>query len=87
VDLLLGAEGVLLGFLDAEGFVVGLIDVDVMTGGDETGGVDVVEVDVETPDVVVEVSLKERYQFVLSVSPRHSPTVTPFQPLALMTSK
>ena len=32
-------------------------------------------------------SLKERYQFVRSVSPRQSPTVTPFQPLALIRSK
>ncbi len=32
-------------------------------------------------------SLNDRYQFFRSVSPRHSPTVTPFHFLALMRSK
>jgi len=33
-----------------------------------------------TEDDVEDESLKERYQFVRLVSPRHSPTVTPFHP-------
>jgi hypothetical protein len=46
----------------------------------------------ETPAVEDKVAeavepLRVRYQFDLSVSPRHSPTVTPFQPLALIKSK
>ena len=52
-------------------------------------GLVVVVVPAEDVDVAVEEGEddKERYQFSLSVSPRHSAAVTPFHPLALIKSK
>jgi hypothetical protein len=47
---------------------------------------ELVDVEDAMREELVEV-LKERYQFERSVSPRQSPAVTPFQPLALMRSK
>lgn len=46
-----------------------------------------VEVDKGTTEEVEDDSLKERYQFDRSLSPRHSPTVTPFHPFRCMRSK
>jgi hypothetical protein len=60
--------------------LVALLFVDVMGLEVEVGAL------VEVEDEDDEESLKERYQFERSVSPRHPPTVTPFQPLALMRS-
>jgi len=70
----------------AVSLVVGVVDL----VGEEAGVmlvallvVDVIGLEVEGEE---EESLKERYQFDRSVSLRHSPTVTPFQPLAWMRS-
>lgn len=86
VGLLVAVGVVLVGLPEVEGVVVGFVGV-VVVPGNEVAGFEVVGVDVGAPDVVDDDSLKERYQLDLSVSPRHSPTVTPFQPLFLMTSK
>lgn len=72
-----------------------LVDLKVAPGGfsvpveEEVAVADTAEpltlvVAVEPGVVGMDVVLRERYQLVLSVSPRHSPTVTPFQPLALI---
>jgi len=62
------------------GAVVGL------EGGVVVAGLLVVDVGTLVGVEDTEESLKERYQFERSVSPRHSPTVTPFQPLAWIRS-
>ena len=85
-DLLVDVEGLVVGSPEVGGVVASFAEVVVATGGDKTGCVVVVGTDLE-PALVESESLKERYQFDLSVSPRHSPTVTPFQPFALITSK
>jgi len=89
-DLLVavGAMGVDMGIL-----VVVRVDVGVEVGMEV--GLDVgtdVEIDVRvedgrTEDEVGDEPLKERYQFERSVSPRHSPTVTPFHPFCWIRSK
>lgn len=80
------------GFGDVGGVLVvgGLV---VVVGGlevgVEVGGLNVVDGGLLVGEdvggtVVLEEEGNERYQFDLSVSPRHSPTVTPFHPLALI---
>lgn len=63
--------------LEEEGVIV--VTVDVLL---DDVAEDVLDVDGE----IVDASLNERYQLV-SASPKHEPTVTPFHPLALIWSK
>lgn len=65
------------------GLVVGGLTVGEFAGDDVVVAVGLLVV---AGDVVVDPGPRERYQFVLG-SPRHSPTVTPFQSFFWMRSK
>lgn len=83
---------VLLLVLDGDVVDVAGLEVGTLVGLDDTGVAVVLLVDKEVTGFMIAVgvaevaeaeeeeSLKERYQLERSVSPKHSPTVTPFHP-------
>jgi hypothetical protein len=71
---------VVVGVLEVETSVVVVVRVDVEIEVETDVEEDVRVEDGRVEDVVEVDSLKLRYQFERSVSPRHSPTVTPFHP-------